>query len=76
MRQAPAPQMTAEQLAQVFEPFTEWEFLGRDDKRRLLTLTVPEIRVSDYQIVGIKLLPSAFGTGVSHTGTDSWPQPA
>jgi DNA invertase Pin-like site-specific DNA recombinase len=76
MRQAPAHQLTAEQLARVFEPFTEWEFLGRDDKRQLLTVTMPEISVSDYQIVGIKLLPSAFGTEVSHTDRDSWPPPA
>jgi hypothetical protein len=36
----------------------------------LLRLPAPEqISVSDYQIVGIKLLPSAFGTEVSHTAT-------
>jgi hypothetical protein len=75
MRQAPAQQPTAEQLAQVFEPFIEWEFLGRDDKRQLLTVTMPEITVSAYQIVGIKLLRSAIGTEVSHTDRDSWPQP-
>lgn len=76
MRQAPAHQLTAGQLAQVFEPFIEWEFPGRDDKRQLLTVTMPEISVSDYQIVGIKLLPSAFGTEVSHTGRGSWLPPA
>ncbi|MGA2371434.1 MAG: recombinase family protein [Candidatus Korobacteraceae bacterium] len=76
MRQAPAQQLTAEQLARVFEPFTEWEFLCRDDKRQLLAVTMPEISVSDYQIAGIKLLPSAFGTEISRTDKGSSRPPA
>jgi DNA invertase Pin-like site-specific DNA recombinase len=76
MRESPVLQPTPEQLARVFEPFVEWEFLGRDDKRQLLSVTMPEIRVSEYHIVGVKLLPSAFGTEVSHTGRGSSPPPA
>ncbi len=76
MRELPVQQPTPEQLARVFEPFVEWEFLCRDDKRQLLAVTMPEIRVSEYRIVGVKLLPSAFGTEISHTDRDSWQPPA
>ena len=76
MQRAPAHHPTAGQLAQVFEPFIEWEFLGRDDKRQLLTVTMPEISVSDYRVIGVKLLPSAFGTEISHTDKDSSRPPA
>jgi hypothetical protein len=76
MRESHVHQPTPEQLAHVFEPFVEWAFLGRDDKRQLLAVTMPEIRVSEYRIVGVKLLPSVFGTEVSRTDTDSWPPPA
>ena len=74
IRQAPAYDLTAAQLAHVFEPFIEWDYLCRDDKRQLLTVTMPEISVSNYQIVGIKLLPSAFGTDVNRMDRDSWPR--
>jgi len=76
MRESPVQQPTPEQLAHVFAPFFEWEFLGRDDKRQLLTVTIPEICVSKYRVVGLKLLPSAIGTEVSHTGRDSSLRPA
>jgi DNA invertase Pin-like site-specific DNA recombinase len=76
MRQEPVFAPSSGELAKVFEPFMEWAFLSRDDKRQLLTVTAPEITVSDYQITGLKLLPSAFGTSVSHTDRDSSPPPA
>jgi hypothetical protein len=76
IREFPVQQPTPEHLAHIFEPFVEWEFLGRDDKRRLLAVTMPEICVTEYRIAGVKLLPSVFGTEVSHTDTGSSLQPA
>jgi hypothetical protein len=73
---SPIQSPTPHQLAQIFEPFVEWEFLGRDDKRQLLAVTMPEICVSEYRVVGVKLLPSTFGTEVSHTDKGSSPLPA
>ncbi len=71
MRDSGTGRPTVEQLAQVFAPFVEWEFLGREDKRQLLAVTTPQICVSEYRIAGLKLLPSVFGTDVTHTGRGS-----
>jgi DNA invertase Pin-like site-specific DNA recombinase len=54
-----APDVTSEQqIEQALEPFTEWEFLGRNDKRALLAALCPEIQVERYTIksLGIQLV--------------------
>ena len=38
------------------EPFAQWVFLGRDDKRKLLDLLCPSIRVCRYIIKDLQLL--------------------
>jgi DNA invertase Pin-like site-specific DNA recombinase len=76
MQQSPAPELTPEQLAAVFEPFREWQYLSRQDKRQLLAVTMPSIFVQDYEIAGIKLPIQIVGTGATHTDKDSLRQPA
>jgi hypothetical protein len=57
-----------EELEKVLEPFAEWEFLEREDKRALLALICPEIRVFQYRV---KSLVLRFGvpTGDSYNGS-------
>ena len=59
-----------DELAEVLEPFAEWEFLEREDKRALLALICPEIKVFQY---AVKSLVLRFGgpTGDSHDGSRS-----
>jgi DNA invertase Pin-like site-specific DNA recombinase len=47
--------ITVEDLEAVLAPFSEWEFLERDDKRVLLRMICPEIRISRYAIASISL---------------------
>jgi DNA invertase Pin-like site-specific DNA recombinase len=69
----PTPTLTSASLAEAFVPFYEWDFLQRDEKRKLLQTVVPSIHVADYVVSGI----SVFG-GNENTRTDkgSWQQPA
>jgi DNA invertase Pin-like site-specific DNA recombinase len=53
--QPKAPMLDADAIQAVIEPFAEWEFLQRDDKRRLLGLLCPEIAVYRYQIKALTL---------------------
>jgi hypothetical protein len=76
MHQYSAPELIPEQLAAVFEPFREWQYLSRRDKRQLLAVAMPNIFVQDYEITGVKLAVQVVGTGVTHTGRDSWRQRA
>jgi DNA invertase Pin-like site-specific DNA recombinase len=39
----------------VVEPFAEWSFLNRDDRRKLLRLLCPDISVSRYEIKSLQL---------------------
>ncbi len=69
LREMPAAGVTAEDLARAFAPFFEWEFLGRSDKRRLLSIIVPEIHVANYKLAGISVLTDSMRRNeVSHTG--------
>lgn len=47
------PGLTPEAIARAFEPFHVWDMLGREDRRRILSVTIPRIRVNDYQIVSL-----------------------
>jgi hypothetical protein len=51
----PAVPLVAKDLSKCFEPFAEWEYLSRDDKRALLALICPPISVSRYKIQSIEL---------------------
>ena len=46
---------------EILEPFAEWEFLERDDKRTLLATLCPEIRVERYVIKSLMLNEVAEG---------------
>lgn len=55
----------------VLEPFAEWEFLERGDKRALLAALCPEIRVERYVVKSLMLNLLAEGRNeVSHSRTD------
>jgi site-specific DNA recombinase len=76
-RAAIVPVLTARELADAFGVFHEWEFLSRTDKRKLLRATMPEIRVQDYRVVGVSLIPGMSSSDeINRTGTDSSPQRA
>jgi hypothetical protein len=44
------PGLTAEAIAKAFEPFRVWGMLGREDRRRILALTIPRIRVREGKV--------------------------
>lgn len=50
----PGP-LNADAIRAVIAPFSDWEFLERDDRRRLLKLLCPEIRVYRYDIKALVL---------------------
>jgi DNA invertase Pin-like site-specific DNA recombinase len=75
--QTEAYKVSAEELARIFAPFREWEYLSRADKRRLLQAIVPEIHLQDYNVTKLALLVNdPHRNEPNHTGRDSWPQPA
>jgi DNA invertase Pin-like site-specific DNA recombinase len=43
------------QIEQILEPFGEWEFLDREDKRALLAALCPEIRIERYVVKSLML---------------------
>jgi DNA invertase Pin-like site-specific DNA recombinase len=46
---------TEAEIEEALEPFAEWEFLEREDKRALLTALCPEIRVERYTVKSLML---------------------
>jgi len=46
---------TETDFEEILEPFAEWEFLERDDKRTLLATLCPEIRVEQYVVKSLML---------------------
>ncbi len=47
--------ITDADFEEILEPFAEWEFLARDDKRALLAALCPEIRVERYAVKSLML---------------------
>jgi hypothetical protein len=71
-RVRPPAALRAADLADAFAPFFEWGFLARDDRRRLLSTVVPEIRVAAYKLEGVYLaLDSGRSNNGTHTGRGS-----
>jgi DNA invertase Pin-like site-specific DNA recombinase len=65
-------------ILSVVQPFAEWEFLSRDDRRKLLRLLCPEIVIYKYKIRYLRLYKqSEFSDGseVSHSKTVRSPYP-
>jgi DNA invertase Pin-like site-specific DNA recombinase len=54
---------TVADLEQVLEPFSEWEFLEREDKRALLAMICPEIKIFQYTIKSLVLRLSVLESG-------------
>ena len=73
LKAQPAAQgVSADELAEVFAPLREWEFLSRLDKRRVLQTVAPQIHVDNYRVKGIALLAEpTHGNEVSHTDRGS-----
>ncbi|HEX4003471.1 MAG TPA: recombinase family protein [Candidatus Acidoferrales bacterium] len=68
----PTPPLTMQSLQSCLEPFAEWEYLDRDDKRALLALVCPQIKVSRYIVksIGLNLgWPLPGGDNGSHSKT-------
>jgi DNA invertase Pin-like site-specific DNA recombinase len=53
MRETPKPKLSAREMASAFQPLFDWPVLDRENKRRILSATVPEIHVRDYAVSGI-----------------------
>lgn len=60
LREAPVPKVSLRALMTAFAPLFEWQFMNRESKRRILAVTVPEIRVSNYQVRGISVTSPSF----------------
>jgi hypothetical protein len=54
---------TVADLEQVLEPFSEWEFLEREDKRALLAMICPEIKIFQYTVKSLVLRVSVLASG-------------
>jgi hypothetical protein len=74
LREKPATILSVDALSTLFTSFREWQFLKRNDKRKLLSTLTPDIRVADYRIHGLYV--SAFVSEVSHTDRGSSRRPA
>lgn len=64
MRETPRPELSVRELASAFSPLFDWQYLGRESKRRILAATVPEIHVRDYMISGIKVSAPVSDNGI------------
>lgn len=62
------PMPDLDSLLAILEPFTEWEFLNREEKRSLLAQLCPEVSVYCYEIKALTLT-LAGGDQVSHEKT-------
>ena len=63
------PALDLDVVSAIVQPFVEWEFLGREDRRALLAALCPEISVYRYEIKGISLnlaAPAGDGDKDSH----------
>jgi DNA invertase Pin-like site-specific DNA recombinase len=63
--------ISIENIRLCIEPFAEWEYLNREDKRSLLTAFCPQIDVFQYKIssVALNLVPTHGGNGDSRSKT-------
>lgn len=68
-RQTQSPVLTVEQIAQTFEPFAEWDMLGREERRRILAVTIPRIRVHNLSITGFYRLLDGCEVNLPKTGS-------
>ncbi|MGC1942212.1 MAG: hypothetical protein WA664_00480, partial [Candidatus Acidiferrales bacterium] len=75
--QTQAVGVSAEDLAHVLAPLKEWEYLSRNDKRRVLQAIVPEIHLQHYNVTKLAVLvQDPYRHELNHTDMDSSPPPA
>jgi site-specific DNA recombinase len=65
VRHQQIPSMTADQIAMAFQTFADWEFLNREDRRKILAVTIPRIQVHNYSVTGFYRLFDVAAQGVS-----------
>jgi hypothetical protein len=65
-----------EKLIEAFAPLAEWEYWTREQKRRVLSTLIPDIRVADYEVDSLGLNTSVFCSEDTRKGRDSSPPPA
>jgi hypothetical protein len=65
VRHQQIPSMTEDQIAMAFQTFAEWEFLNREDRRKILAVTIPRIQVQNYSVTGFSRLFDGAAQGVS-----------
>jgi hypothetical protein len=68
------PELDLDAVLAIIEPFAEWEFLGREYRRELLTLLCPEISVYRYEIKDLALNLPIETTG-GHKDSRTKPAP-
>jgi site-specific DNA recombinase len=67
LREAPVQKVSLRSLMTALAPLYEWRFMNRESKRRILAVTVPEIRVSNYQVQGVAVTsPGLCGDVETH----------
>jgi DNA invertase Pin-like site-specific DNA recombinase len=60
VREAPPQKVSLRSLMTAFAPLFDWQFMNRESKRRILAVTVPEIRVANYQVQGVAVTAPAL----------------
>jgi hypothetical protein len=60
LREAPVQKVSLRALTTALAPLFDWRFMNRESKRRILAVTVPEIRVANYSVRGISVTPPSF----------------
>jgi DNA invertase Pin-like site-specific DNA recombinase len=75
-REQPPASLSLDSLVTAFAPLFEFRFLSRNDKRKLLSTIIPDIRVANYKVSGLYFSPPPFISERNHTDMDSSPPPA
>lgn len=76
MHERPSVSPDLDALAGALSPLAEWHFWSREQKRRVLSTLVPDIRVADYEIESLGLNPAIFSNEDTRRDTGSWRRPA
>ena len=72
----PSGILDARVLVDYFAPLGEWEYWSPEDKRRMLSTLVPNIRVADYRVESLGLPAGLFVNKDTHRDTGSSPPSA
>jgi DNA invertase Pin-like site-specific DNA recombinase len=68
----PAPPISTEIMDSICEVFHDWEFLGVEDKRRILAATAANVEVANNSIHGVYInIPNSHHDEISRMGRDS-----